>query len=63
MVFNRKDYGMDKGVPFIKIAVDVNFHLKWKHVAGPPLASPALRDTPELKARPRNTRASRLLRL
>ena len=40
MVFNRKDYGMNKGIPFIKIAdhVDVNFHLKWKHVAGPPLA-------------------------
>ena len=40
MVFNRKDYGMNKGIPFIKIAdhVDVNFHLKWKHVGGPPLA-------------------------
>jgi len=40
MVFNRKDYGMDKGIPFIKIAdhVDVNFHLKWKHGGGPPLA-------------------------
>ena len=26
MVFNRKDYGMNKGIPFIKIAdrVDVN---------------------------------------
>src|SRR3974390_950089 len=38
MVFNRKDYGMDKGIPFMKIAdhVDVNFHLKWKHVGGPP---------------------------
>jgi polyisoprenoid-binding protein YceI len=40
MVFNRKDYGMNKGIPFIKIAdhVDVNFHLKWKLVDGPPLA-------------------------
>jgi polyisoprenoid-binding protein YceI len=40
MVFNRKDYGMNKGIPFIKIAdhVDVNFHLNWKHVSGPPLA-------------------------
>lgn len=39
MVFNRKDYGMNKGIPFIKIAdhVDVNFHLKWKHVSGPSL--------------------------
>ena len=40
MVFNRKNYGMDKGIPFIKIAdhVDVNFHLKWKRAGGPPLA-------------------------
>ena len=40
MVFNRKDYGMDKGIPFIKIAdhVDVSFHLKGKRVSGPPLA-------------------------
>jgi polyisoprenoid-binding protein YceI len=39
MVFNRKNYGMNKGIPFIKIAdhVDVDFHLKWKHVSGPPL--------------------------
>ena len=41
MVFNRKDYGMDKGIPFIKIAdhVDVSFHLIGKRVSGPPLAS------------------------
>jgi len=40
MVFNRKDYGMSKGIPFITIAdhVDVNFHLKGTRVAGPPLA-------------------------
>ena len=40
MVFNRKDYGMNKGIPFIKIAdhVDVSFHLKAKRVSGPPLA-------------------------
>jgi len=40
MVFNRKDYGMNKGIPFISIAdhVDVSFQLKWKHTAGPPLA-------------------------
>lgn len=39
MVFNRKDYGMNKGIPFIKIAdhVDVNFLLKGKRVSGPPL--------------------------
>jgi len=40
MVINRKDYGMNSGIPFIKIAdhVDVNFHLKGKRVSGPPLA-------------------------
>ena len=40
MVFNRKDYGMNKGIPFIKIAdhVDVRFHLTGKRVSGPPLA-------------------------
>ena len=39
MVFNRRDYGMNKGIPFIKIAdhVDVNFHLKGKRVSGPPM--------------------------
>lgn len=40
MIFNRRNYGMNKGIPFIKIAdhVDVNFHLKGKRVGGPPLA-------------------------
>jgi polyisoprenoid-binding protein YceI len=40
MVFNRKDYGMNKGIPFIKIAdhVEVDFYLKAKRVSGPPLA-------------------------
>jgi polyisoprenoid-binding protein YceI len=40
MVFNRKDYGMNKGIPFIKIAdhVDVKFHLKGKRLSGPALA-------------------------
>ena len=40
MVFNRKDYGMNKGIPFISIAdhVDVTFHLKGRRTAGPPLA-------------------------
>jgi len=39
MVFDRKDYGMNGGIPFIRIAdhVDVNFHLRVKHVSGPPL--------------------------
>ena len=41
MVFNRKDYGMKGGIPFIKIAdhVDVNFHLKGKRVSGPALST------------------------
>jgi polyisoprenoid-binding protein YceI len=40
MVFNRKNYGMNGGIPFIKIAdhVDVDFHLKGKRVSGPPLS-------------------------
>jgi len=40
MVFNRKDYGMNKGIPFISIAdhVEIDFHLKTKHVGGPQLA-------------------------
>lgn len=39
MVFNRKDYGMNKGIPFISIAdhVEIDFHLKTKHVGGPQL--------------------------
>jgi polyisoprenoid-binding protein YceI len=39
MVFNRKDYGMNGSIPFIRIAdhVDVSFHLKGKRVSGPPL--------------------------
>jgi polyisoprenoid-binding protein YceI len=40
MVFNRKDYGMNGSIPFIKIAnhVDVSFHLNAKRVSGPPLS-------------------------
>jgi polyisoprenoid-binding protein YceI len=39
MVFNRKDYGVNGSIPFIKIAdhVDVNFHLKGERVSGPQL--------------------------
>jgi polyisoprenoid-binding protein YceI len=38
MAFDRKDYGMTSGIPFIKIAnrVEVNVRLKWKQVSGPP---------------------------
>lgn len=38
MAFDRKDYGMTSGIPFIKIAnrVEVNVNLKWKRVSGPP---------------------------
>jgi polyisoprenoid-binding protein YceI len=39
MAFDRKDYGMDSGIPFIKIAdrVEVNIDLKAKRVSGPPV--------------------------
>jgi polyisoprenoid-binding protein YceI len=39
MVFDRKNYGMNGGIPFITTAdhVDVDFHLKGKRVSGPPL--------------------------
>ena len=39
MAFDRKDYGMNKGIPFIKIAdrVEVSVDLKGKRVSGPPL--------------------------
>jgi polyisoprenoid-binding protein YceI len=39
MVFDRKDYGMNKGIPFIKIAdhVEVSFNLRVKQVSGAPV--------------------------
>jgi len=39
MAFDRKDYGMTKGIPFIKIAdrVEVTVDLNGKRVSGPPL--------------------------
>jgi polyisoprenoid-binding protein YceI len=39
MAFDRKDYGMNKGIPFVKIAdrVEVTVDLKGKRVSGPPL--------------------------
>ncbi len=39
MAFDRKDYGMDSDIPFIKIAdrVEVNVALKGERVSGPPL--------------------------
>jgi hypothetical protein len=39
MAFDRMDYGMNKGIPFIKIAdrVEVTVDLKGKPVSGPPL--------------------------
>jgi polyisoprenoid-binding protein YceI len=40
MAFDRKEYGMNSGIPFIRIAdrVEVAVHLKGKRVSGPPLA-------------------------
>jgi polyisoprenoid-binding protein YceI len=39
MAFDRKDYGMNSGIPFIKISdrVEVSVDLKGKRVSGPPL--------------------------
>ena len=39
MAFDRKQYGTDSGIPFIKIAdrVEVNVALKGKRVSGPPV--------------------------
>ena len=38
MAFDRKEYRMNSGIPFIKIAnrVEVSVSLKWKRVSGPP---------------------------
>jgi len=40
MAFDRKDYGMNKGIPLVKIAdrVEVTVDLNGKRVSGPPLA-------------------------
>ena len=40
MVFDRKKYGMNKGIPFISIAdhVEIDIHFKTKHTGGPQLA-------------------------
>jgi polyisoprenoid-binding protein YceI len=40
MAFDRKEYGMNSGIPFIRIAnrVQVNVNLKWKRIAGEPPA-------------------------
>jgi polyisoprenoid-binding protein YceI len=39
MAFDRKDYGMNSGIPFIKISdhVEVTVNLKGKRISGPPL--------------------------
>jgi polyisoprenoid-binding protein YceI len=39
MAFDRKDYGMTKGIPFMRIAdrVEVTVDLKGKRISGPPL--------------------------
>jgi polyisoprenoid-binding protein YceI len=40
MAFDRKDYGMNKGIPFVKIAdrVEVTVNLHAKRISGPPVA-------------------------
>jgi len=39
MAFDRKDYGMNSGIPFIRIAdrVEVTVALQAKRVSGPPV--------------------------
>jgi len=39
MAFDRKDYGMNSGIPFIRIAdrVEVTVNLKAQRVGGPPV--------------------------
>lgn len=39
MAFDRRNYGMNSGIPFIRIAdrVEVTVDLKGKRVSGPPL--------------------------
>jgi polyisoprenoid-binding protein YceI len=39
MFFDRRDYGMDSGIPFIRIAdrVEVTVNLKARRVSGPPV--------------------------
>jgi hypothetical protein len=39
MAFDRKDYGMNSGISFIKIAdrVEVTINLKAKRISGPPV--------------------------
>jgi hypothetical protein len=40
LAFDRKDYGMNKGIPFVTIAdrVEVDVDLTANRVSGPPLA-------------------------
>ncbi len=40
MAFDRKEFGMNSGIPFIKVAdrVEVTVDLKGKRVSGPPVA-------------------------
>ena len=40
MAFDRKEYGMNSGIPFIKIAdrVEVSVDIKGKRISGPPVA-------------------------
>ena len=40
MAFDRKEYGMNSGIPFIKIAdrIEVSVNLKGERISGPPMA-------------------------
>jgi len=47
MAFDRKDYGINENIPFMKIAnrVEVNVSLKWKRVSGPSSFAASCRDS------------------
>lgn len=44
MAFNRRDYGMNSGIPFIRIAdrVEVTVDIKGERVSGPPYRCPPI---------------------
>jgi polyisoprenoid-binding protein YceI len=56
MAFDRKDYGMNSGIPFVKIAdrVEVTVDMKAKRISGPPVdlkESTVYKEFRELKGR------------
>ena len=60
MAFDRKDYGMNSGIPFIRIAdrVEVTVDLKVKRVSGPPVAGSNSQSARRLPAARRGKRST-----